>query len=218
MIEKKFDKKINELTLEEQKRKDACWEKIEKETGINFEKRTFPKKQFYVLVSCCVVICIILPIVLFNIFGKKQEDVIRFSDTQYIVSAAECNINSFSESDRNVLKHNLYVLDNSTMYYIDANDNSKKLGICETGYDLTTKDKISITILFKNIAFDLIEGIREGMELREVCDGIELYYKMTDNSNFTYFKYNGYTYFVECYNPSSDVITLEIAKDFISSK
>ncbi len=220
MLEKRFDKKLNELTDEEQKAKDACWQKIESETGLSFEKpKGFTTKGLFALVSCCLVVCLILPIILFNVLDKKEDNIYRFCDTDYYITSSTETLKEKSASDINLLfVDDWYVDEGTTKLYVDINNSEEVLGILETAYDLETLDEIKITILYNNILFDTIEGLRADMSLCETYQNIDIYYCSYTNSNNVYFKYNGYTYFIECYYASSEIVSISAAKKLIDSR
>lgn len=238
MNEKKFRKKIENMTLEEKQKKDSLWQKVSLETGVDGVKRSGLSIRFALtLATSVLVICIASVIVIANLgnFNKQTaissdsgnesvwqsgagsvKDPNRFTDGEYAYKSAK-SITELAKEDANIL----YVSEwerktNSTEIMYDLTDKNRDIGVRDTASD--NSNQITVNILYENIKVVEFDKIIDSMKANaKNVNGIDVFWRSADQGGYASFEYKGYTYFIQVQTTSGQA-ALNAAEALIKSK
>ncbi len=245
MNEKKFSKKLNDMTPEEKQRKDALWQKISLESGIEVgEKKVFSLRLAMTVAMCVFVLLIAIPIVVVNLnkpthqvgtskghtstnSATPDDDPNMFYDNEYIYVASTKTIEEIAKNDSNVLFVKDWKREENATSFIKAKGTDKVIGIVDksrvVGLLNDSADKkeydVSIKILYEDVSIESVDKAVKDMKNTDNVNGIDVLWRSGDKGGSASFVYNNYTYYIEINGgTSSGEVALNAAQTLLTSK
>ncbi len=241
MNEKKFSKKLNDMTTEEKQRKDALWEKISLESGIDVGVKKMVSLRLAVMVAmCALVLCIAIPLIVVG-FNKPthqaggsvttsqgdtsftsilpDNDPNRFKDNEYIYVASTKTIEEIAKNDSNILYVKEWKREENATSFMKEKGTDRVIGILDNSVDIDNNYQISVKILYEDISIESIDKEIEDLKTKENVDGIDVLWRSGDKGGSASFVYNKYTYYIEINGgTSSGKAAFNTAKTLLTSK
>lgn len=239
MNERKFRKKIDDMTAEEKQRKDSLWQSVSLETGIDGAKKSsFSLRLALTVATAVLAICIAVPLVIVGVgkFGQQTatgsnsgdtnisqsgfvsaKDPNRFTDNEFIYAKSTLSIAELADKDSNIL----YVSEwgrevDSTELMKDKADTNRIIGVRDNAR-YGSESQITIDILYTNISVVSFDKTIADMHNVKKVNGIDVSWSSLSGGGVASFKYNGYTYLIQVKTPSGDA-ALSAAETLIKSK
>lgn len=234
MNEKKFEKKINDMTPDEKKRKDGVWSNISAESGIGEVKRKLPVKLVMGIAAVCVALCIIIPITIagINNYGQTADggsasyadessgskssakDPDSFRDNEIIYVSSELTMRQLAENDENILHVKEWGV-NSVSLMKDAANPDRIIGITDEAFNPSNQNEITVNILYKNITVYSMDKTIRSLKNQKDIGGVAVFWSSAESGGYASFKYNGYTYLINVHGTSSGDAALSAAEALI---
>ena len=239
MNEKKFSKKLDDMTAEERKRKEDIWEGISNQAGLNDKKSKGISLRFACVLAMCVfVVCIAIPIVVVSLSKpvhqagggdvsssseqvstpSSVDDPNKFKDNEFYYDYSPKKIDELAKEDNNILYVDEWQRDEKSLLLMKATkDTDRIIGLQDKSYDIVNKYQISVDILYKDIKVVSMDKIISNMKNTESVQGVDIVWRSGDDGSYASFKYNSYTYFIQIHNNTSGDAALDVAKTLLAT-
>lgn len=169
---------------------------------------------------CAVCLAIILPIA-FRDTAPNNQDRYKYTSSELSYVDLGYTVKEYAgQFGENLLYVDWYDIadDCITSKYFLSNDEDNLIYISEDLYNGETGDHISTAIIDTNIYIDTFEAMELTCGNKYECNSTEIFWAYNPFVAHAYFKYDGYKYYLQLFEPTEREAILDIAKDMLQKK